>query len=595
MATRLWTASLLMLLLGVCGPGACGTGPGEDLASRSDPLCICPLISDYEIAAHWAPRFYQDTNDSHDAINRDEFTSFNFDYNYQGRDNQNHALDPFEYHDVGEDLETVVTDHRPAYVYYSVSRAGSFSFIGYYLFHSQDYSDDLGAEQEHENDLEGVFLLVGPDPASEPGCNCLGHLYAAATVAHGTIDVRLRSDNNDDGLYWDAKDGTQTLELFTEGTNPEQPCFQVEAGGHAIYAIRSAMTTGCPRTVQEAEFYEGTFVFYDFGGHADIPAMTCHFGSEFFDPQSDFFQIPCHYELIGLNDGETWPPAGRSYSDPWSSQLGDEKQGFWFFRDSYPGTAACGTYDACPMVSTYINLRGNDHSIGADENAAQPPWAWNDNNDAAKRGDQVCDPIHFWEARVTGNVMRKMPGTYTNHAYWDYSVQINSLNTTSVQQNVYPVVRNSSRTDDIVTYDHWRIGQTIALFDYTIEWGGYDTQQIDPEESYVFDILLGPNVRNQRYFCAKENTTTTVSLKAGTQVLGSWSFAQQDIASTLQTDKCEVNLSYTRNRHHTCCSSTGCDSDPIRACAAAQLWYCYGMWNQACANEAQQHCLITCP
>jgi hypothetical protein len=98
-------------------------------------------VTDQELAFHYAPVHYQDTDSS--DYPSDYLTAFDYD---------------------SDRISTNNWDNRagglwPATVYYSVVESCTHHFITYAFFHPRDWSDNI-IDQEHENDLEGALLVV---------------------------------------------------------------------------------------------------------------------------------------------------------------------------------------------------------------------------------------------------------------------------------------------------------------------------------------------------------------------------------------------------------------------------------------------------
>jgi alpha-tubulin suppressor-like RCC1 family protein len=151
--------------------GSCGT-------TCSTPIEVPGLdpgpASYRELAEHWAPVIYQDT-DNTDA-RADYITAFDFDGNLFGWDNwenkSNFAL--------------------PATVYYWVTETAESWYIGYALFHPRDWGEyvegariqctrdpsDQPSTACHENDMEGILVTVHKDGSR------YGQFLLLTTLAH---------------------------------------------------------------------------------------------------------------------------------------------------------------------------------------------------------------------------------------------------------------------------------------------------------------------------------------------------------------------------------------------------------------------------
>jgi Ca2+-binding RTX toxin-like protein len=118
-----------------------------------------------DLAAHWAPVIYQDT-DSTCAV-ADYVTNFDYDGDWQGIDNWEHLATDTTNSFFGT-TSCQALRSTPSYVYYWVVETANDWYIGYALFHPRDWSDGTclqaaGNANCHENDMEGVLLTVQKD------------------------------------------------------------------------------------------------------------------------------------------------------------------------------------------------------------------------------------------------------------------------------------------------------------------------------------------------------------------------------------------------------------------------------------------------
>lgn len=112
-----------------------------------------------DLAWHWAPVHYQDTDSS--DYPSDYITAFDYD---------------------GDRVSTNNWDDRgnglwPATVYYGVVESCTHWFVSYAFYHPRDWSDTV-FDQEHENDLEGFVVSVRKDGSA------YGRLEGMITVFH---------------------------------------------------------------------------------------------------------------------------------------------------------------------------------------------------------------------------------------------------------------------------------------------------------------------------------------------------------------------------------------------------------------------------
>ncbi|GGM67841.1 hypothetical protein ACFFX1_46720 [Dactylosporangium sucinum] len=138
---------------------------GATLAVPVLPGTAAAAVSDADLALRWAPIHYQDVDvtGGHAIAGRaDYITRIDFDGNWVGRDNW---------------------DHAPSYplaasVYYSVVTTSTHWYLTYLFYHPRDWIDHPFFETEHENDGEGVLFTIERDGSQ------YGVLRAAVTVAH---------------------------------------------------------------------------------------------------------------------------------------------------------------------------------------------------------------------------------------------------------------------------------------------------------------------------------------------------------------------------------------------------------------------------
>ncbi|GAA3986362.1 hypothetical protein GCM10022247_00900 [Allokutzneria multivorans] len=171
------------------------------------PVPASAAVSDADLAYHWAPVHYQDTDSSNASA--DYLSPIDFDGNWKGKDNW-------------ENQAKQKQNLRGA-AYYSVTENANFHYLLYAFFHPRDWSD-WNPLEEHENDLEGLLLVV------EKGGQW-GTLRAMVTVAHRDfysytpVDSPFTSggENIDGTLLTTTHDGIARASTFQE------------AKGHGLY------------------------------------------------------------------------------------------------------------------------------------------------------------------------------------------------------------------------------------------------------------------------------------------------------------------------------------------------------------------------
>jgi hypothetical protein len=168
------------------------------------------LLPDFSIdlALRHAPIIFQDT-DPGDA-KADYITAFDYDGNRIADDNWDHL--------------SAHADELLATIYYSVVESDRYWFIVYAFFHPRDWTNV--ADDEHENDMEGVLEIVLKDGTE------FGHLIGMITVVHNdfysykAVGSPLQNGHED-------IDGT----LSTMSWNgAEHAKVSIESHGHPVWA-----------------------------------------------------------------------------------------------------------------------------------------------------------------------------------------------------------------------------------------------------------------------------------------------------------------------------------------------------------------------
>lgn len=268
-----------------------------------------------DLAAHWAPQIYQDVNADLD-VRADFITNFNYDGDYLALNN----------------WDNLSNYNEKGYAYYKVSETNTHYFIEYDLFHARDdaYTRPLDA---HENDLEGLFLVIKKDGSS------YGSFQLMETMAHNqwydyTNDptITAGSDNVDGGV------------LFN-GSHPKVFCQangQSPSGGHGVKAYDGSAAPG------------GDGIVYDYTGQADFPTSTA--GS-----------YVNHYGYSLIEWGDLW----SKRNDPnvfasWGTFAGDNNTANsanapWGWDDSDDGPSLQGMNfsDPAHQVDVHLNGLGN--------------------------------------------------------------------------------------------------------------------------------------------------------------------------------------------------------------------------------------------
>jgi hypothetical protein len=161
-----------------------------------------------DLALHYAPVIYQDTDDS--DTEADFITEFDYDRDYAGANNWDN-LDSFR-------------SSLHAAVYYSVVIAPHHWYITYSFFHPRDWTDDV--DSEHENDLEGALAIVARG-------GTYGRLEAMLTVYH--LDFYSWTPNGSSATNGDEDiDGDLPIQ---DVNGVPHPALAIQAEGHGVKAF----------------------------------------------------------------------------------------------------------------------------------------------------------------------------------------------------------------------------------------------------------------------------------------------------------------------------------------------------------------------
>ncbi|GAA1363044.1 hypothetical protein GCM10009661_10680 [Catellatospora chokoriensis] len=287
-------------------------------AGLAAPTPAGAAVTQAQLALRWAPIHYQDVDatGSHALSGRSDYiTKVDFDGDLNGRNNWDRTGQ------AGVSLA--------AHVYYSVVETSTHWYLTYLFFHPRDWTDHPFFETEHENDGEGVLLVVERDGSD------YGVLRAAVTVAHTDFYSYTPS-----GSTWssgrESVDGTLQLQ-----SSPHDgflhPVTAQEAKGHGLKA----------------------FPQYNINGDGLV-----YYPSTVAETPSSGDDRDVRYQLIDIfASGGLW--AQRANTSLFASA------GTFAGDDS--GDCGAGTYDCTT-------------------NSANAPWGWDDGNDLPGRGQLATDP-----------------------------------------------------------------------------------------------------------------------------------------------------------------------------------------------------------
>lgn len=291
---------------------------GLTAAGLVAPTPAGAAVSRAQLALRWAPIHYQDvdTTGSHALSGRSDYlTKVDFDGDLNGRNNWDRA---------GQSGVSFA-----AHAYYSVVETSTHWYLTYLFFHPRDWTDHPFFETEHENDGEGVLLVV------ERNGSDYGVLRAAITVAHADFFSYTPS-----GSTWtsgrESVDGTLQL-ASSPHDGFTHPVTAQEAKGHGLKARPQ----------------------YDINGDGIVyyPATVAETPSSGDDRDVRYALIDIHAA------GGLW--AQRANTSLFAS-LGT-------FAGDDSGDCGAGTYDCTT-------------------NSANAPWGWDDGNDLPGRGQLATDP-----------------------------------------------------------------------------------------------------------------------------------------------------------------------------------------------------------
>ena len=274
-----------------------------------------------ELAYRLAPVIYQEV----DEELKDLITKFDFDGDIDPTNQREHLR---EY-------------PLPGHVYFVVVEGKTHRFVGYGFYHPDDYKTVFG----HENDMEGIMLMVGyPDTGSEPGKVLLmqtfahNQLYQYYNGSEILDRCRLELLEHEHANTYQTRDGAIS---FNDG----RPEVFVEARGHGVYAYPQPFEH--PRFIRYAPTREAQ--------GDTVPKEGNGFG-----------QKDMKYALEALEESVLWEHNRNEamYDRPFDNWNGRDRDGAPLRRD---------------FVST----------------SARPPWAWDDSNDkGVYAGDWYLAPAY---------------------------------------------------------------------------------------------------------------------------------------------------------------------------------------------------------
>jgi hypothetical protein len=298
----------------------------DDLGTLEYALSASSAADRAALALRWAPIHRQDVDvtGSHALSGRADYLSrVDFDGDWSSVNN----------------WENAASRALPAYGYHAVVETSTHWFINYLFYHPRDWSDSP-FDTEHENDGEGVLMIVARDGST------YGALIGAVTVAH-TDFFSFTPAGSPLGARNESIDGT--LSFASHGGVPH-PITAQEAKGHGLKAWPA----------------------YDIVGDGVIyyPSLTV---AEEPSSATDSF---VSYKLLDLFGAE----------------------GLWERRNLSTLFVGSGAF-----VGDRGGDCGSGVSFLCGVNSANAPWNWNDGNDGPiESGEIATDPAklvaHYFTA-----------------------------------------------------------------------------------------------------------------------------------------------------------------------------------------------------
>ncbi|MDJ1132990.1 GDSL-type esterase/lipase family protein [Streptomyces iconiensis] len=325
-----------------------------------------------ELANWWAPVHFQDVDTSGETAlggKSDYITSYDFDGDLNGRNN----------------WENTSEKKLKAHVYYSVVETEKYAYVLYTFFHPRDWADAslddyLADASEHENDAEGVLVVVERDGSEH------GKLTSAITVSHSDFYSYIPKDSDwKDGE--ETKDGELPLLASSHGDGHARPFTAQQAGTHAAWSA-TAKWKGLDKNIVYSEYLHGDGVLYQPGNTAEEPS-----GPNDRDTQYDLIDV---FAPNGMWDQQN------------NKDLFAEPNKFAGDDSSNPNEGgACGDGGVLGPASGECGI-----------DSANPPWAWDDKNDLPGPGHLAYRPEEL--ARNYFDWPGEPSGTKTEYLWNEY-------------------------------------------------------------------------------------------------------------------------------------------------------------------------------
>jgi hypothetical protein len=341
------------------------TCPGQTAFAQNSPAAAraksgalrANAARDREIAAHFAPVFYQGLGDQkrHDYI-----TNFDFDNDWRGDNNWNNSAD-------------VRFPHR-AYVYYAVSETPTHILVHYAVFHPRDYKGGAGARGPILSEIirEGVRRGGRYDPTGLSSEAVLAHendmegcLVVAAKAGADFKQARVMFVET---LAHDRFLKYTTEHAHADGSKPAFDFVRLEAGQTELYVEPKGHGIVAYVGGEKQSPANGTLV-YKFAGRADDPDKS--------PPNATGYDLLPLYTTI-------WPRARTGVNQTFGAAYKYGARAFRVAQTSNP--AAKRSVNLGTLGAAFRGSKGAP-------NMARPPWGWFDRSEREEaRGAWFFDP-----------------------------------------------------------------------------------------------------------------------------------------------------------------------------------------------------------
>ena len=389
----------------------------------------------YNLAYRWAPIIYQDTDNTN--YKADYITRFDYDGDCVGNNN----------------WDNLPNYPVPAYVYYAVMETETHYYIFYLFFHPRDWSDILPWVDEHENDMEGVWLMIRKD----------GTKYGSLVVMETEAHTQIYQYSNDPTVSSGSDDVDGSI-IMVYAAGFERPTVFVQARGHGVYRWDGS------------DFPGGDGVVYYPYGRAEEPES----GN---DRNVSYALIPLfktlwHYRYE-IGNGET-------FDKPYTYQK----------QITYEGSTIDFVAENIPEA-----FDGDD---GQDD-AANPPWAWDDPDDGpVYKGDVFFDPAYTFSTHLT--FQEQVSKNYLYHPY--IKSVLKYQNEGEMEEFNPPVITITSPSDN-----------GIYPSNVEISWSVFDDSDITKISIYVDGSLAysySPNsdIASSSFFINLDEGYHTINITA---------------------------------------------------------------------------------